>query len=156
MNPKTAYICGPLTELTPGELLLAKNFYEQIADVYRDVTGERAFVPHEHCDPLTHVGLSPTDVDAIERRQVCEHTTVVVVVASFSPSWGGGIEVEMANKAGVPVIIVVHEQKQRVSRLLRGNPAVRGIVFYRDEDQALELLRREFASLFAESIVSAM
>jgi len=146
MNGKTAYVCRPLTELPPDWQEIAKRFYEKIADVYCQVAGQRAFVPHEHCDPTVHANLSPPEVDAIERLQVQQKTTVLVAVAAFTPSWGGGIEVEMANSAGVPVI-VVHPRDKKVSRLLRGNPAVLEVISYRDESHALALLGSRFADI---------
>jgi len=72
----------------------------------------------------------------------------LVVVASFLPSWGGGIEVEMANEAGVPVV-VIHPKDKKVSRLLRGNPAVIQVLRYYSEDQVLLLLRTVFENLLA-------
>jgi hypothetical protein len=140
MNGKSAYVCGPLTELPSLSRVLAKRFYERIADACTDVLGERAFVPHEHFDPLVHVAFAPQQVDEAERRQVCERTNLLIVVVSFGPSWGGGIEVEMARQNDVPVIILRQEDK-KVSRLLLGNPAVRAVLSYKDEDEAISLLR---------------
>jgi len=143
---KTAYICGPLTELDLGDKIYARRFYELIADLYQRITGVRAFVPHEHCDPVVHVDLKPSEVDAIERKQVCELTSVMVVVA-LAPSWGGGIEVEMANHSGVPVVVLCEQEKlasRGISRLLRGNPAVKLIISYKDELSALSALEDAF------------
>lgn len=132
---KIAYIGGPLTDLSPSEQACIKKFYEDLADVCERVTGARAFVPHEHYDPVKHAHYTPAQVDAAERRQVCELTSFLVV-AAIAPSWGGGIEVEMANRSGVPIIILCHADK-RISRLLHGNPAVRAIITYRTMDEAL-------------------
>jgi hypothetical protein len=140
MNGKTAYVCGPLTELPLFLQKSVKRFYERIADTCQDCMGERAFVPHEHFDPIKHANFSPAQVDEAERRQVCERTSLLIVVVSFGPSWGGGIEVEMARQNDVPVIILRQEDK-KVSRLLLGNPAVRAVLSYKDEDEAISLLR---------------
>lgn len=147
VDEKTAYICGPLTELSTHEKIRAKELYERIAGIYQDVTGVRAFVPHEHCDPVEHATLTPSEVDAVERRQVCELTTILVVVA-LAPSWGGGIEVEMANQSGVPVLIL-HPEGKNISRLLKGNPAVDRIVKYSDEEEAIAIVENIFMELFA-------
>jgi len=147
---KTAYICGPLTELDAIEQIVFKLFYEQIADVYRSVTGVRAFVPHEHYDPEVHAHFTPSEVDSAERRQVCEMTTIMIVVA-IAPSWGGGIEVEMANSRGVPVVIL-HARNKRISRLLRGNPAIIDIIPYDSEDDALIKLRKKLEILFSKCV----
>ena len=146
-DKKTAYICGPLTELSSFENIRAKGFYERIAGIYQNITGVRAFVPHEHCDPVKHSTLTPSEVDTIERRQVCELTTILVVVA-LAPSWGGGIEVEMARSSGVPVLVLCPKNKN-ISRLLKGNPAVQKIISYETEDEALVILEDSFIEFTA-------
>ena len=145
MSDKIPYICGPLTELPEKEQEAVKVFYSRIADICESAIGKRAFVPHEHFDPIKHPDFSPSEVDATERRQVCELTSVLVVVA-IAPSWGGGIEVEMANRSGVPVV-VLHKKDKKVSRLLRGNPAVREIIIYEDEKEALNILENKLKDL---------
>ncbi len=145
MNDKCAYVCAPLTELSPKQQKPTKTFYENIADVCEEVTGKRAFVPHEHYDPIKHSGFLPVEVDMAERHQVCERTSLLIVVA-VAPSWGGGIEVEMANNADVPVMILCERKKliqRKISRLLRGNPAVIALIEYDTKKQALARFRVE-------------
>lgn len=142
---KSVYICGPLTELLPEEQQRVKNFYVKLADACEKITGVRAFVPHEHYDPIKQANYTPQQVDQGERTQVCEKTSLVAVVA-IAPSWGGGIEVEMANRTGVPVIILCEKEKleqRKISRLLRGNPAVVSIIIYTSEEEAIEKLKEE-------------
>lgn len=144
-QPKSAYVCGPLTELSTRKQRRAKRFYVQVADLCQQVTGVRAFVPHEHYDPVKHAHFEPSQVDQAERHQIRYHTTHLIVVA-LEPTWGGGIEVEMANRYGVPAIILVESAKleaRKISRLLRGNPAVQAIIAYDTEDNALTTLRLE-------------
>jgi hypothetical protein len=143
MIAKIPYICGPLTELSPKEQKSVKLFYQHIADICEKTIGVRAFVPHEHYDPIKHAAFTPQDVDKQERHQVCNLTSLLIVVA-IAPSWGGGIEVEMANENKVPVIILCEKDKlenRKVSRLLRGNPAVKDIIAYIKEGDALEKLQ---------------
>lgn len=139
---KSVYVCGPLTELPPKQRREVKRFYESIADLCQVVTGARAFVPHEHYDPINNPYPTPQEVDKAERRQVCELTSCLVVVA-VTASWGGGIEVEMAYKSNVPVIILCELkklEKKKISRLLRGNPAVKTTISYNAEQEALAQL----------------
>ena len=143
---KTAYVCGPLTELPPEIQGSVKSFYEKIADVCFEVLGVRAFVPHEHFDPIKHAQATPQDVDYAERKQVCENTSVLIVVA-IAPSWGGGIEVEMAYRSKVPVVILCEKEKldqRKISRLLRGNPGIygrgAGIISYDSQEFGLRAL----------------
>mgnify|MGYP001581059469 FL=1 len=136
---KVAYVCGPLTELSTELAQEVKSFYERIGDVCQTITGVRAFVPHEHFDPLKHSDFTPQQVDEAERNQVCNNTSVLIVV-TIAPSWGGGIEVEMANQSNVPVIIIC-EKGRKVSRLLKGNPAVKKIIEYSTQDEAILKLK---------------
>ena len=141
-SDKPVYICGPLTELAPDAQERVKHFYQAIADVFEKYTGIRAFVPHEHYDPVKHAGFTPQEVDAAERAQVCEKSSALVVVA-IEPSWGGGIEVEMAHQSNIPVFILCERKKleeRKISRLLRGNPAVVQIITYDSEADALKQL----------------
>lgn len=149
MNSKIPYVCGPLTELAPDEQKSVKLFYQRIADLCEKVIGVRAFVPHEHYDPIKHASFTPQDVDKAERHQVCDLTSLLIVVA-IAPSWGGGIEVEMANQNDVPVIILCEQQKldeRKISRLLRGNPAVKEILTYTSEEEALQKLESSLEAL---------
>ena len=94
---------------------------------------------------MRHATYTPQQVDAAEREQVCKNTSLLVVVA-IVPSWGGGIEVEMANQNGVPVLIICEQEKldaRKLSRLLRGNPAVVQIIGYDSQANAIEKLRAE-------------
>jgi hypothetical protein len=152
-NEKCAYVCGPLTELTPELQIFAKEFYESIAELCELATEKRAFVPHEHYDPKIHAKFSPSEVDQAEREQVCEKTSVLIVVP-VAPSWGGGIEVEMANRSEVPVIVLCDRQKlnsKKISRLLLGNPAVRKVIAYETAMEALANLRDELHKMFPET-----
>lgn len=136
---KAAYVCGPLTELPAERQESVKRFYERIADLCGRTLGVRAFVPHEHFDPIKNAAATPHEVDEAERRQVCENSSCLIVVA-LAPSWGGGIEVEMAHRSGVPVILLCEREKlenRKISRLLRGNPGVVHVISYDGERGAL-------------------
>jgi hypothetical protein len=142
MGTKTAYVCGALTELPLDQQELVKAFYEAIGDLVGQLTGTRAFVPHEHFDPVKYASVLPVEVDRAEREQVCHKTSVLIVVA-LAPSWGGGIEVEMAYRSGVPIIIL-YPAEHRVSRLLRGNPGVEILLSYYSVEHALAEIRAIF------------
>jgi hypothetical protein len=140
---KSAYICGPLTELNFELQYAIKSFYAKIADVFDEFVNIRAFFPHEHYDPQKHAHFTPRQVDEAERDQICNKTSLLVVVA-LEPSWGGGIEVEMANQSGVPVVLLCERDKlqaRKISRLLRGNPAIRKIIEFDDQDDAIVKLK---------------
>lgn len=149
-SEKTGYVCGPLTELPPEQREAIKIFYGQIADLCQHITGQRAFVPHEHYDPIKHASFTPQQVDAAERRQVCECTSCLIVVP-VAASWGGGIEVEMAYRSQIPVLLLCEREKleqKKISRLLRGNPAVVAEISYVSREKALDMLEKELREIF--------
>lgn len=141
---RVPYICGPLTELPRDQQEAVKQFYVDLANLWEQHKGCRPFVPHEHYDPVKNAGAYPDDVDEAERKQVCERTSVLIVCA-IAPSWGGGIEVEMANRSSVPMIILVdwrHLVDRRLSRLLQGNGANACLVTYKNFAHALVKMQR--------------
>ncbi len=158
MTQKIVYVCGPLTELAPDQMQIVKGFYTRIGDLCEQFTGSRGFVPHEFYDPVTAPQFTPEQVDAAERQQVCEKTSLMIVCV-IAPSWGGGIEVEMANRSGVPVVLLCEREKlhtRKISRLLRGNPAVRCTIGYDSHEQALFNLQEFLRYFFPRRPLLAM
>ena len=152
---KSIYICGPLTELDSEIIPTVKRLYEIIADVCLEVTGIRAFVPHEHYDPKKNANFTPQEVDGAERDQVCNKTSLLIVIA-IAPSWGGGIEVEMANTSNVPVIILCEKEKleaKKISRLLRGNPAVKKVITYKTQKDAILSVRFALNNIIGRGVL---
>lgn len=149
---KAPYICGPLTWLPTEQQEAVKQFYVKLGDVCEFAIGVRAFVPHEHYDPINMPHFTPTEVDAAERRIVCYETSVLIVVA-IAPSWGGGIEVEMANRHNVPAILLYGLDQYAaglIPRLLRGNPAIKKSIAYLSQAQAVNNLGAELQKMFPE------
>lgn len=147
---RCAYICSALTELPFEVQELFKFLLSRTADLCEKVLGVRGFAPHEHNDPVYVPNKTPAEVDAQERPQVGKKTSVLIVY-TLAPSWGGGIEVEIANTNGVPVILLQQIRKdiksgeiiwkQPVSRLLRGNPAVKLEIRFETYDELFTKLR---------------
>ncbi|HEV8654803.1 MAG TPA: hypothetical protein VGR85_04745 [Candidatus Limnocylindria bacterium] len=131
-----AYVSGALTALDDGARM--RLFYELLAEVAESV-GLRAYLPHRVSDPVAAAHLEPRAVYDIDRA----HVTAARVVVAYAgiPSFGVGIEVELAREHAVPVVLVV-ERERTVSRLLLGNPAVVDVVRFAD----LEGLRRGLAA----------
>jgi hypothetical protein len=147
---KSAYICGPLTELPPEQQASARALYEAVGDVCSQILCTESFVPHQHYDPIANADATCPEVDAAEREQIYHKTSVLVVVA-IGPSWGGGIEVEMANTQGVPAIILCNAKQlaaRKVSRLLRGNGAVKEVIAHHSTGEMLQLLKLSLRKLF--------
>jgi hypothetical protein len=134
-----AYISGALTAL--DEAPRTKLFYELLAEI-AEAALLRAYLPHRVTDPLTAPDLDPRAVYEIDRA----HVTGAAVLIAYAgiPSFGVGIEVELAREHSVPVIVVA-ERDRPISRLLLGNPAVVEVVRFAD----LEGLRRQLQSALA-------
>jgi hypothetical protein len=131
-----AYVSGALTALEEGARM--RLFYELLAEVVESA-GLRAYLPQRVSDPVTAPHLDPRAVYDIDRA----HVTAARVVVAYAgiPSFGVGIEVELAREHAVPVVLVV-ERDRTVSRLLLGNPAVVEVVRFAD----LDGLRRGLAA----------
>lgn len=134
-----AYVSGALTALEDAPR--TKLFYEVLAEI-AGAAGMRAYLPQRVTDPVAAAHLDPRAVYEIDRAHVT--SAAVVIAYAGIPSFGVGIEVELAREHGVPVIIVA-ERDRPVSRLLLGNPAVVEIVKFAD----LDGLRRTLAAALA-------
>lgn len=148
-----AYISGALTALDDGAR--TRLFYELLAEVAGSA-GLRAYLPHRVTDPITAADLDPRAVYDIDRAHVT--ASRVVIAYAGIPSFGVGIEVELAREHGIPVVLVV-ERDRTVSRLLLGNPAVVEVVRFADLDglrrsvlTALERVRDVVASEIREAV----
>lgn len=157
MSPKVAYVCGPLTELDPADQPAVKSLYSQIGDQVAYVCGPRAFVPHEHYDPIKAAHFSPQEVYAAESAQILERTSVLLVVA-IEPTWGGGVEVGLCNLAkgrgiaDVPVVVFAPDDKLNatpclISRMLRGGPAIRAVRGYTTGNDLMDEVAQELMKL---------
>ena len=140
-----AYVSGALTALEEGARM--RLFYELLAEVVESA-GLRAYLPHRVSDPVTAAHLDPRAVYDIDRA----HVTAARVVVAYAgiPSFGVGIEVELAREHAVPVVLVV-ERDRTVSRLLLGNPAVVEVVRFAD----LDGLRRGLAAALGRIAATA-
>jgi hypothetical protein len=134
-----AYISGALTALDDAPR--TKLFYEVLAEI-AEASGLRAYLPHRVSDPVAAANLDPRTVYDIDRGHVTN--AAVLVAYAGIPSFGVGIEVELAREHAVPVIIVA-ERDRAISRLLLGNPAVVEVVKFAD----LDGLRRALSAALA-------
>src|SRR3989442_13130060 len=134
-----AYVSGALTAVDDAPR--TKLFYELLAEI-AEAARLRAYLPHRVTDPMAAAHLDPRAVYEIDRA----HVTGAAVLIAYAgiPSFGVGIEVELAREHGVPVIVVA-ERDRAISRLLLGNPAVVEIVRFAD----LDGLRRSLSGALA-------
>jgi hypothetical protein len=133
------YISGALTAIDDGAR--ARVFYELLAEIVSEC-GLHPYLPHHSTDPVAAPGLDPRSVYEIDRSRVSR--SGLVVAYAGTPSFGVGIEVEIAREHGIPVILVA-ERDRAVSRILLGSPAVVDVVRFTD----LAALRRSLGDAIA-------
>jgi len=121
-----AYISGALT--AAADVPRARLFYELIAEIAA-ACDLLPYLPHRATDPVAHADLDARSVYAIDRAHI--ERSVLVIAYAGTPSFGVGIEVEIARERGVPVILVA-ERDAVVSRILVGSPAVVELVRFGD------------------------
>ena len=150
-NRKSVYIAGPLTDMPADKRAMMRKFYESLGEICEEF-GLQPYLPHQHSDPELHVQLTPQRTDQLDRLAVTSSYLVIAYVGV--PSIGVGIEVEMANHANKPVVILAEQTKivgKRVTRLVRGNPAVMAEISFRDfEDAKIQL--HEFLQRFTDNM----
>ncbi|HEY8805987.1 MAG TPA: sigma-70 region 4 domain-containing protein [Candidatus Limnocylindria bacterium] len=135
------YISGALTAIADGAR--ARVFYELLAEIVSEC-GLRPYLPHQSTDPIAAPDLDPRSVYLIDRARV-ERSGLLIAYAG-APSFGVGIEVEIARERGIPVILVA-ERDRTVSRILLGSPAVVDVVRFTD----LALLRDALGEAIARA-----
>src|SRR5439155_23609553 len=113
-----AYISGALTALEDAPR--TKVFYELLAEI-AEAAGLRAYLPHRVTDPVTAAHLDPRSVYEIDRAHVTN--AAVLIAYAGIPSFGVGIEVELAREHSVPVIVVA-DRERPISRPVLGDPAL--------------------------------
>lgn len=135
------YISGALTALADGAR--TRVFYELLAEIVSEC-GLRPYLPHRSTDPVAAPDLDPRSVYEIDRARVAR--SGLVIAYAGTPSFGVGIEVEIAREHGIPVIVVA-ERDRTVSRILLGSPAVVDVVRFTD----LAVLRAQLGEAIARA-----
>jgi hypothetical protein len=134
------YVSGALSDLPETLRTQYIAFYEAIGNAVESV-GLVPYLPHQNTDPVRHRDVTPKGVDLIDRTAVTSSSLIIAV--ADNPSLGVGIEVEMAYHASKPVVLLCRRDRldaRRISRLIRGNPAVVRELVYEHESDALEQL----------------
>jgi transcriptional regulator with XRE-family HTH domain len=143
-KPLRAYVSGALTGAERAD---AHDLYEAAAEVLR-AHGLTAYVPHMATDPVMHPTIA---ADAVYQRDRSEVVTADLVVAFVGrPSFGVGMELELAAAALVPILLVIPEGF-RVSRMVTGGAArVYGPVSFSDTATLRTALERALPDIAAE------
>lgn len=147
-DKKIPYVCGPLTELPADIGIKARAIYIAIANMTEEIFGVRAFVPHEHFDPLSSPATSQ-EVYNTESERI-KHKTSLVIVVAIAPSWGGGGEIQLANEYGVPIIICKPIGKS-ISKYILGMSMVNETII--EYDDASDLITNLMELIIRSNIV---
>lgn len=139
---KMVYISGALTVMSEAERAVLRRFYTDLGHICKEF-GFEVYLPHIYGDPKLVAHKTPQEIDEIDRLAVTLSFLVIAYVGV--PSIGVGIEIEMANHADKPVILL-YEKGKSVSRLVRGNAAVCSEIVFTDFDDAKTQVRAFLAS----------
>lgn len=131
-NPMRIYIGGPLTNLQQPEQ--TKVFYKDLAAVARKHGHEPYLAFLSGTDPVKNPDVTPQDV---YHRDIAELENSDLMVAYVGePSTGTGLEIEHAYIKNIPVYLL-YEKGKRISRMLRGCPAIKKELIFTDQPDAL-------------------
>lgn len=123
LTPLAYYFAGGLTHLQGQK---EKELYERIASLLARVN-LKGYVPHLFSDPLKNPALTPEQV--YERNAGIIQKSDFVLAYLGAPSLGVGVELELANKWGKPVIGFA-PQGVKVSRMALGVPSLAAFFVY--------------------------
>lgn len=132
------FFAGPLTELKHPEA--TKAFYVKLAEVARKNRFDYFWAFLNGTDPVKNPEVTAHDVYQRDIAQLEKSDLMVAYVGE--PSTGTGLEIEHAYIKGIPVYLL-YEEGERISRMLRGCPAVKKEIVFVDEADGL----RQFKAL---------
>ena len=129
------FFAGPLTHLNQPEE--AKSFYKKMARVATD-NGFEAFWAFLHgTDPVKDPFADPEYIYFKDLENLEKSNLMIAYVGEPSP--GTGQELEYAHEHNIPVYLL-YGKDQHVSRMIIGNPAVKGSIEFTNHDDALKKL----------------
>lgn len=130
------FFAGPLTTLEhPTE---TKAFYAQLGKAALEEGFATFWAFQSGTDPMLNPDVPAAAVYKTDIEQLSKSDLLVAYVGE--PSIGTGEEIEYAKTNAIPVVIL-YRKGQAVSRMLRGNPAVKKEIVYENEAEAIDLFR---------------
>lgn len=130
------FFAGPLTDLREPEK--TKAFYRQLAAVAREARLDFFWAFLNGTDPIKNPDVPAPKVYEVDIYQLSQSDLMVAYVGE--PSTGTGIEIEYAKNKGIPVYLL-YEQGKRISRMLRGCPAIKKEIVFTSQEDALSQFR---------------
>ena len=119
-KPIKAYMSGALTGLNDDARQRQLDRYELIQRTCA-AEGYECYCPHQHSDPVRDADMAPSKVHELDSANVRDSD--LVIADCTEPSFGLGIEVQMANNNEIPILLIAQEGKE-ISRLIRGIPNI--------------------------------
>ena len=129
------FFAGPLTDLKNPDI--TKALYIKLAEVAKKNGCDYFWAFLNGTDPIKNPTVSAHDVYQRDSMELEKSDIMVAYVGE--PSTGTGLEIEHAYTRGIPVYIL-YEKGKRISRMLRGCPAIKGELVFVDEDDAFQKL----------------
>ena len=130
------FFAGPLTDLRDPEQ--TKSFYKRMADVAREAGLAYFWAFLNGTDPVTNPNVTPNQVYQTDTYELSKSNAMIAYVGE--PSTGTGIEIEYAHTHHIPVYLL-YKKGKKISRMLRGCPAITQEIVYETEDDCLSQLR---------------
>ncbi len=136
---KSLYMSGGLTH-APAEV---RDLYNELQAEVTDM-GLDMYCPHQHSDPQKGTEHSPEEIYEMDKKLVAEKDVTIAYVGS--PSYGVGMEIEMAHSAGKPIVLI-HEEGKKVPRIVGGCPSVVYTIEFSDISDARKKLKQVLRQL---------
>ncbi len=126
------FFAGPLTDIKEPEK--TKAFYKSLAGVAKNNGFDYFWAFLNGTDPILNPEVTPPEV--YKRDMTALNQSDVMIAYVGEPSTGTGLEIEYAYNHQIPVYIL-YEKNKKISRMLRGCPAVIGELIFTDDSDGL-------------------
>ena len=136
------FFAGPLPGLkNPAG---TKTFYKKMGAVAARCGFDYFWAFLSGTDPVKDPGVDPEYIYYKDLAELEESNLMIAYVGEPSP--GTGQELEYAKEHNIPVYLIF-EKARPVSRMIQGNPAVKGTIEFTGEQDALVKLQQLLLSI---------
>jgi transcriptional regulator with XRE-family HTH domain len=129
--PYRAYLASALTGLSGESRELVISAHTEIRRACTSL-GMTVYDPMEHTDPINFSEVSAGDVFLADRREVLSSDVLLALITE--PSFGEGMELELARSTLLPVLLIVDGDKS-LSKMVLGAPGVKHTVRFSDPSE---------------------
>jgi hypothetical protein len=129
------FFAGPLTGLKNPEQ--TKAFYTKMGDVAKNNGFDYFWAFQSGTDPIKDPLIDPSYIYYKDLTELENSNLMIAYFGEASP--GTGQELEYAKEHDIPAYIIF-EKSAHVSRMILGNPIVKGTIEFIDETDALSQL----------------